>query len=165
MNELIDKIFGEGRDLNALQMSSRAFVMFFITLLLIRITGMRAFGTKSAFDNIIVIMLGAILSRAVVGVSPFFPTIAGGLVLALVHKGLAFISIYSSFISHFVKTNDLLLYKNGKLNEKNMKRCNLSMGDLMSGVGSNENIASLEEAEEVYMERTGQISVVKKLTK
>jgi uncharacterized membrane protein YcaP (DUF421 family) len=39
------------------------------------------------------------------------------------------------------------------------------MGDLMSGVGSNANIASLEEAEEVYMERTGQISVVKKLKK
>src|SRR5687767_7270255 len=145
MNEIIYTLFGEGRELNALQMSCRAFAMFFITLILIRIAGMRAFGTKSAFDNIIVIMLGAILSRAVTGVSPFFPTVMGGLVLVLVHRILAFISIYSPFISHLVKSNDLSLYKNGKLNERNMKRCNLSMGDLMSGVRHNANIASLDD--------------------
>src|SRR5687768_2038725 len=162
MEEIIYKLFGEGRDLNALHMSSRALVMFFITLILIRIAGMRAFGTKSAFDNIIVIMLGAILSRAVVGVSPFFPIVMSGLVLALVHRMLGFISIYNPFISHLVKTNELSLYKNGKLNEINMKRCNLSIGDLMAGVRQNANINSLDEAEEVFMERTGQISVVKK---
>ena len=33
----IQLVFGEGKDLNALQMTSRAVVVFFITLLLIRI--------------------------------------------------------------------------------------------------------------------------------
>ncbi|MGI8582874.1 MAG: hypothetical protein ACR2KX_11780 [Chitinophagaceae bacterium] len=53
MSELIFKLFGEGKDLNALQMGDRAFVMFFITLFLIRLAGMRAFGQKSAFDTIL----------------------------------------------------------------------------------------------------------------
>lgn len=162
MNEIILNLFGEGKDLNILQMSTRAFVMFFVTLALIRISGMRAFGTKSAFDNIIVIMLGAILSRAVVGASPAIPIVCAALVFAVVHRILAHLSMYSPFISHLVKTNDISLYKNGKLNKKNMKRCALSMGDLMAGVRHNANIASLDEAEEIYMERTGQISVVKK---
>jgi hypothetical protein len=38
MNVLIE-IFGEGKNLDALQMSSRGVVMFFIALVLIRISG------------------------------------------------------------------------------------------------------------------------------
>lgn len=156
------KLFGEGKELNALQMGDRAFVMFFITLILIRITGMRAFGTKSAFDNIIVIMLGALLSRAVVGVSPFIPTVVAGLVLCAVHRLLAMLSMHNSKISHLVKSEEVVLYKNEKLNKKVMDECNVSIGDLMEGIRLAANINSLEEAKEVYMERNGQISVIKK---
>ena len=68
----ITEIFGSGEDLSPMQMAARAFVMFFIALLLIRLAGMRVFGIRTAFDNILVIMLGAILSRGVAGSSPFF---------------------------------------------------------------------------------------------
>jgi uncharacterized membrane protein YcaP (DUF421 family) len=90
---LINELFGDGQDLNALQMGCRAFVVFFIAVLLLRIAGMRAFGKKSAMDATIAIMLGAILSRSVVGVSPFFPTITAALVLACVHRLMAWLSI------------------------------------------------------------------------
>ena len=40
MADLINTLFGEGKDLNTLQMASRAFVLFFITLILIRLAGM-----------------------------------------------------------------------------------------------------------------------------
>ena len=72
----IKELFGSGEHLTALQMAVRAFIMFFITLALIRFGGMRIFGKKTAFDNILVIMLGAILARGVVGASPFFSTVA-----------------------------------------------------------------------------------------
>lgn len=162
MNEVMYKLFGEGKDLNALQMGDRAFVMFFITLILIRIAGMRAFGTKSAFDNIIVIMLGALLSRAVVGVSPFLPTVVAGLVLCVVHRLLAIVSVRNDTISHWVKSEEVVLYKNGRLNKKIMNQCDISMGDLMEGVRLSGNVNSLDEVEEVYIERNGQISVIKK---
>lgn len=42
--EILIKIFGEGKELNALQMSGRGVVMFFIALVLIRISGRRSFG-------------------------------------------------------------------------------------------------------------------------
>src|SRR5215831_11046179 len=75
--EWIRILFGEGKDLDCLQMSCRAVVAFFITLVLIRMAGIRTFGKKSAFDNVIIIMLGSILSRVVVGASPFIPTTLG----------------------------------------------------------------------------------------
>jgi uncharacterized membrane protein YcaP (DUF421 family) len=162
MSDLIYKFFGEGKDLTALQMGDRAFVMFFVTLILLRIGGLRAFGQQSAFDNVIVIMLGAILSRAVVGASPFLPIVIAGFVLVFVHRILAVISMYNDFVSDLIKGKPTSLYKNGKLNEKNMRRCDITKGDLMEGLRHNANLESLEEAKDIFLERNGHISVVKK---
>jgi len=48
--QTINELFGQGFNLNILQMTLRAIVIFFIALILIRYTGMRMFGIKSAFD-------------------------------------------------------------------------------------------------------------------
>ncbi|MBV9962879.1 MAG: hypothetical protein JO072_11595, partial [Parafilimonas sp.] len=64
--------FGEGEHLNVLQMSVRTFFTFILLMLLIRLAGMRTFAKRSAFDNIIVILLGAVLARGVVGASPYW---------------------------------------------------------------------------------------------
>jgi uncharacterized membrane protein YcaP (DUF421 family) len=69
--DILQTLVGEGEKLTVLQMSVRAFVMFIITLVLIRFAGLRTFAKQSSFDNIIVIMLGAVLARGVVGASPF----------------------------------------------------------------------------------------------
>src|SRR5215212_8567617 len=134
MSEIIYKLFGEGKDLNALQMGDRAFVMFFITLFLIRIAGMRAFGQKSAFDMIIVIMLGAILSRAVTGASAFWPTVTAGAVLAIIHRLLGLASMYSDSIGALIKGNKIMLFKNNKVIKKNMMKCSVSYKDLQEEV-------------------------------
>src|SRR5665213_2533923 len=105
------EIWGRGSDLNCLQMSCRAAACFFIALILIRFTGMRVFGIKSAFDTCIIIMLGAVLARAVVGASPFIPTILASAALVIVHKIIAHISVGNQFISHLVKGKPLSLYK------------------------------------------------------
>jgi len=154
-------LFGHSKDLNSLQMGCRAFVMFFITLVLIRLSGMRAFGNKSAFDNIIVIMLGAILSRAVAGVSPFVPIVVSGTVIALIHRLLAMLSVHFPGLSKLIKSESHILYRNGKYNRRNMAQCNISEGDLLEGIRLAGSVASAEEVKEIYMERNGEISVVK----
>ena len=162
MHDIIYTLFGEGKDLNALQMGCRTIVIFFIALALIRLSGMRSFGSKTAFDSIIVIMLGAILSRAVVGASPFLPTVVSGIVLTSIHRLLGFLSVKNSSISHIVKGEEISIYKDGKLHKKNMERCSVSIGDVMESVRQNGNIDDLEKVKEIFMERTGQLSIVKK---
>ena len=161
MKEIMEDLFGVGEDLNMINMAMRALVMFFIALLLIRISGRRSFGAGSPFDNIVVIMLGAILSRAVVGASPFMSTVAAGIVLCIVHRLLAMLAARSHTISHLLKGREGILYKEGRLYEDNMKRFNLSMGDIEQGIRIAGNVTSLEEVKEVWMERSGQISVIK----
>ncbi|NNU33298.1 hypothetical protein HK413_02345 [Mucilaginibacter sp. S1162] len=45
--EILLKIFGEGKDLSALQMSCRGIVVFIIALALIRLSGRRSFGIRT----------------------------------------------------------------------------------------------------------------------
>ena len=158
----ISEIFGIGQDLSPLQMATRAFVMFFIALLLIRIAGMRIFGIKTAFDNILVIMLGAILSRGVVGASPFLSTVAAAAAMIIVHKILAWLAMKHVWIGKIVKGYRRSLYHNGEVREENLQRTLISKDDLMEGVRLEINKNSLEDVEQIYIEKTGEISVVKK---
>ena len=52
MNDVIFTLFGDGRNLDPLQMGLRAVIVFVITLVLIRISGRRSFGQRSPFDQI-----------------------------------------------------------------------------------------------------------------
>jgi uncharacterized membrane protein YcaP (DUF421 family) len=159
--EIIETLWGHGEHLNMVQMAARAFVMFFIMLALIRVTGMRAFGFKSAFDSIVTLMLGAILARGVVGASPFFSTVAASLMICLLHRGLAYAAMKNDTLSHLLKSKEVKVVENGKVIQQNMEKCQLSMGDLMEGLRDNGNINDIKKAKEAYMERTGTITVIK----
>ena len=160
--QTIHELLGHGSDLNLLQMTLRTILIFFIALILIRYTGMRMFGIKSAFDICVTIILGAVLARAIVGASPFIPTIVASFALVIVHKIIAAISVNNQTISHLVKGTPYSLYKDGRLNDKNLKKCLLSFGDIMEEVRINLNQNSLDNIDEIYMERSGKISVIKR---
>jgi len=158
----IKDLFGSGEHLTALQMSVRAFIMFFITLALIRFAGMRIFGKRTAFDNILVIMLGAVLARGVVGASPFFSTVAAAAVMVIVHKILALLAMKYVWVGKIVKGIHRSLYKNGEMNAKNMKIAEISKDDLMEGVRLQINSNSLDDVQEAYIEKNGQVSIIEK---
>ena len=158
----INELFGSGENLTALQMAVRSFIMFFIALALIRLGGMRIFGKKTAFDNILVIMLGAILARGIVGASPFFSAVAAAAVMVVIHKILAWLAMKHIWIGMIVKGYRRSLYKNGEYNLKNMRITSISKDDLMEGVRLEINSNNLDEVQEVYIEKNGQVSVVKK---
>jgi uncharacterized membrane protein YcaP (DUF421 family) len=160
--KLLYKIFGEGKDLSALQMCSRAIVIYFIALLFLRISGRRTFGKKTAFDNTIAIILGAVLSRAIVGASAFVPTVACSLVLVLIHRGLAWASIRSKILRHMLEGASIPLYKNGQLDKDNLKISLISEDELKGDLRLKANIGRLAEAEEIHMETNGEVSVIKK---
>jgi uncharacterized membrane protein YcaP (DUF421 family) len=162
MMHVIEWVFGEGKDLTALNMGCRAVVLYFVTLALIRVSGMRTFGQQSSFDTIVVISVGALLSRTVVGASAFIPTVFSGFVLALMHRYTGALTIKYDKLRWLFKGEEKLLYKDGKIITENMKRCMISEGDLMANIRLNANVESLSEVKEARMERTGQISVVKK---
>src|ERR1700755_1316427 len=79
-------LFGQGEQLDVLQMTLRAGAVFVLTLLMIRVSGRRSVGQHRAFDACTTVLLGSVLSRAVVGASPFWATMAAGLTIVVLHR-------------------------------------------------------------------------------
>jgi uncharacterized membrane protein YcaP (DUF421 family) len=142
-------------------MCARAVVIYIVCLVYIRLAGKRAFGKLSAFDNIIAITLGAMLSRAIVGISPFFPILASSLLLVLLHRLVAWLSLNHK-IGKIVKGESESLYKGGNFNTPNLRKNYISHHDLMEGVRTQLNENSLDNVDEVFIERNGRLTVAKK---
>jgi len=162
MNTLITQIFGEGKDLSALQMSSRGIVIFILALALIRISGRRSFGVHTPLDNIIAILLGAILSRAVVGASPFIPVIICCLIIVLLHRVFGWLIVSNQTLERFIEGDKISLFEHGSFNQKHLKRGLVCEEDVMQGVRKSALTEDMEQIDKVYLERNGDISAIKK---
>jgi len=158
----IDTLFGHGKDLDALQVSMRAGVLFVIALVLIRIAGMRAFGRKSSFDSVVVIMLGAVLSRPVVGASPFWPTLAGCTVLVILHRVLGMLTARSRWLERLVKGSSRVVYREGHGDHDQMVRAGISEADLDEVARRHALIPDRHGVREIVVESSGELSVITK---
>src|SRR6187399_2429929 len=119
--EFIENILGlHAAELTAWQMATRAITVFFISLVLIRVAGIRTLGKQSAFDTLTSLMLGAIMGRAIVTNQPFFESMFAALVLMLLHRLIAWITFKSRLAGKIIKGRNILLFKAGKKQEKNM---------------------------------------------
>lgn len=162
MNELLHSIIGEDSGAKILwwQMAIRAAMTFAYALLLIRIAGKRVFGKYTAFDIVIGVMLGSMLSRALTGNSPIFATYLGAAVLVFVHWLVARVSFLNPSIGHVLKGRENLLAENGHELPKHMKRSNITEHDLKEALRE-KGLEDLAQAKRVYIERNGEISVIK----
>lgn len=161
MNQLFF-LWGAEKDLNTLQMCVRAFVIFLITMVLLRIGGIRIFGKKSSFDIVITIILGAVLSRIIVGASPFIPTACAALVMVLIHRILAWACFKNEKISRFFKGEPLMLYQNGNLLTKNLSKAAISESDVMESLRLETKNNNFDEIDTAFLETNGRISFIKK---
>src|SRR5262252_4067159 len=93
MSSVVDTLFGSGSELNTLQMGLRAVAVFVLALAMIRVAGRSSFGQHRPFDACTTVLLGAVLSRAVVGASPFWATMVAGAAIVALHRAVALASL------------------------------------------------------------------------
>ena len=160
--EELTEIWGVKENIAPLEIAARTIVMFFVALLLIRISGMRAFGKATAFDNIIAFLLGAVLSRGIIGATTFISTVVSGLVLVIIHRVLSLVSMDNKLIGNFIKGKKFVLYKDKSFIRKNLIKAGVSEDDIYDELRAELKTDNLEEVEEINMERTGTISFIKK---
>ena len=160
--EMLTEWWGVREDITPLELALRALAMFAILLLLVRVTGMRPFGKGSAIDGIIVILLGSILSKGVVGSTPFWSTVAGGIALMAAHKLFAWAAFKRRTVGKVVKGREVILFRDGKFYENHMEREGISENDILEQLRIKTQLNSLDSISEVYFERNGELSFVRK---
>jgi uncharacterized membrane protein YcaP (DUF421 family) len=155
-------LFGEGRDLSASQMGMRAVATFLAALVFIRISGRRSFGQHSPFDNVVAILLGATLSRAIVGASPAAPTLIASLVIVLMHRALAWSCVRSRKLESLVGGVERQLYRDGIFNEQQMSAALVTRTDVLEAVRRELGTDALDRVQSAILERNGEISIIRR---
>ena len=156
---------GLGLDSNSLslyQMGVRALVVDLIAIFIVRLADKRFFGKHTALDVILGFMLGSILSRAITGNSPFFPTLCAALVLVGVHWAFAAFAYHWSRFGTLVKGSERQLVRDGQVQWDQMRAGQISRQDLLGAVRAGAGSDDLDQVESAYLERSGDISIIKR---
>lgn len=160
---MLEELLGLGldvSDVSAVQMALRTILIYAATLAIVRLGSKRFLSQATAFDAIVAIMLGSIMSRAINGSAPFLPTVAAGVILVGLHWLIAAIAFSSDWFGTLVKGTPVLLIKDGRLNEQGMRGSSVSHRDLEEALRIESHVTERESVKLAYLERNGGISVI-----
>lgn len=157
----IDASLGLDEDeLEARHMALRAVVVFIFSVVIVRLGKKRFIGENTAFDVILGVMLGSIISRAITGQSPFFPTLTAAVVIVALHWFFSQIAVRWDAFGMLIKGSTRVLVQDGTVDWKAMKRGNISENDLLEALRLKARISDWRKVKEARLERNGEISVI-----
>lgn len=158
----INEFLGQGEDLTPIQMALRAIIVFIVTLVLIKIGGVRIFGRRSSTDTIIVIVMGSVLSRGIVGASPLVSVIAAATAMILLHRIFGWLSYKFKWFDRLIKGGKTKLYDKGKILLSSLEKTALTTSDLTESLRLETKQNELDEIETAFLETNGRISFIVK---
>lgn len=153
-------VFGVTRHVEWWQELPRAFVIFVFGLLLLRLSGRRAFARWSALDIIVSIVMGSSLGRALTGSAPLGGTMLAMILLAFLHWLLARMAARSPRFAHLVEGSPAILGQSGTVFEQQLQRHNISETDLHEALRK-EGVADAAKTRQITLEPSGLITVLK----
>ncbi|MFC6996480.1 DUF421 domain-containing protein [Rufibacter roseus] len=166
MMDFLDPILGIGEEnLSWWQMSLRAIIVFLVSLVYLRLANSRIFGRHGAFDIVLGIVYGSVMSRAITGNSPFYATLAAGLSLILLHRVLAAVTYsYGQKLgfSNFIKGGMATLVEDGEMKKDVMRKHNVTENDLLETMRLQGGPVDISQIKSACLERSGNISVIVK---
>ena len=163
IQSLIDRALGLGletKDIGIGQMSLRAVVVFVLAIVMIRIANKRFMGKNAAFDVLLGIVFGSMVSRAITGNAPFLPTLVASLVLVLMHWVLSAIAFRSQWFGTLVKGHDSALVRDGEIQWEAMRKAHVTRHDLDEAIRNSGDQPDIEQVASAHLERNGDISVI-----
>ena len=162
---MFELLFGlsaaKAEELTTYQVCDRAVLVFIVMIVYVRIGKKRFLGSATAFDAILVIIIGSIASRAISGTAPLIPSLTGTLTLIAVHWILSYFTRGAPTLSYLIKGTDTRIIKEGHVDSQALRNAHMSEDDLAEDLRSH-GVASPKEVKDARLERSGELSVIKK---
>ena len=149
-------------DLSFIQMAARALLVYLAGLVMVRLGEKRFLGKSTAFDVLLGIILGSVVSRAINGSAAFFPTLVAGFLLVGLHWLFAVIAFRSDRFGNLFKGHTRTLIREGEIQWDAMSKSHISRNDLLGALRANGNIEDPEQVKVARLERSGEISVIQR---
>jgi uncharacterized membrane protein YcaP (DUF421 family) len=147
-------------DVTVIQMALRTIIVYAFALGIIRLGSRRFLSKASAFDVIVAIMLGSIVSRAINGSAPFLPTLVSSAVLVGAHWLLALLAFRLDWLGPLVKGSPITLITDGIIDRDAMRRAGVSDHDLEQALRTQARVTDASRVRRATLERDGTISVL-----
>lgn len=164
LNKFAETILGlssQPYDLSVFQICMRAVVVYIALLVFVRSGKKQFLGHATAFDIVLVILIGSIAARAVAGNAPFFGTLVAIYLLIALHWLISLITRDWPAFSDLVKGNPTVLIRNGRVDKAALKQAHMSADDLEEDLRQ-EGVDKAGSVKEARLERSGRVSVVRK---
>ena len=144
------------------QLVLRAAVVYFVLLILLRLSGKHTMGELSVFDLIVVIVLGSAVRTSLIGDDKSLP---GGLIVVVVLLLLDYISTWlsshSKHVDRLVQGRPVMLARDGVVFEDVLKRCKVPQSNFDSALRK-AGCGHVDEVRQAVLEPSGSITIWKK---
>ncbi len=140
----------------------RAVIVYFVVMLMLRLSGKRAVGQFTPFDMVLLILVGNAVQNGMNGGDNSLP---GAVILVTVlvglNYGVAFLSARNRSLHKLVEGVPVLLARHGKVFDDVLKREHISRDDFDESLRQADS-GKLEQLEYAMLETNGKISFVMK---
>ena len=137
----------------------RTILVYGITLAVVRLGSKRFLGKASAFDTVVSIMLGSIMSRAITSADDMWPIMLSGALLVAIHWALAALAYRLAWLGPFVKGEKATFVRDGEVDREAMRAAGVTGHDLEQAVRV-EGVEDMSQVHRAILERDGSISVI-----
>jgi uncharacterized membrane protein YcaP (DUF421 family) len=140
----------------------RAIVVYFVVMLMLRLSGKRAVGQFTPFDVVLLILIGNAVQNGMNGGDNSLPAaLLLCAVLVTLNYTMAYLTSRNRKLHELVEGVPVLLARKGKVFDAVLKRENISRQDFDEGLRQAEN-GKVEDIEYAMLESNGKISYVMK---
>ena len=165
--EFLNTVLGLGvepKNLTFFQISLRGFIVFTAALIMLRMGDRRALSRETPFDTVLIVVLAAVLSRAINGSAAFFASIGGGIVIVLLHRILAKVCGRYHAVGRWLKGEPCVLVRDGQLCSQTMKKKCVTEHDIEEDMRLTAKTEDLADIKTARLERSGDLSFILKTT-
>jgi uncharacterized membrane protein YcaP (DUF421 family) len=139
----------------------RAAAIYFILLVLVRLTGKRSLGQMTTFDFVLLLIIAEATQQGLLG-NDFSLTNAFLVVLTLVgiDTGLSLLERRSGAVDKLVNGVPLVIVEDGEPIEDRMNKARVSADDVLEMAREQQGVERMEQIKYAVLERSGGISVI-----